>query len=137
MYTWNEAFALHVATLNNICQKDETVDCSVNKDCVTAGVGGRCGFGGKRDWRLPKVKELQSIFNYQNIGPAVSAAFNTKCVAGATVLTGSCTDSFYWSSTTGADFPAGAWFVNFFGVGFVTAGIKSDGIHVRAVRGGL
>jgi hypothetical protein len=44
----------------------------------------------RRDWRLPNVKELQSIVNYEVFEPAVSPAFDTDC-PGATVLTGSCT----------------------------------------------
>lgn len=98
-YTWDEAFDVHVFTLNNTCAKDETVDCSANgnADCAAAGVGGKCGFAGKRDWRVPNVKELQSIVNYQFVIPAVSDAFKTPCASGSTVLTGSCTAaSFYW-----------------------------------------
>jgi hypothetical protein len=138
-YTWANAFAVHVATLNNVCKNDETVACSVNgdADCVAAGAGDKCGFAGKRDWRVPNIKELQSIINYQNVNPAVSAAFNNNCVAGATVLSGSCTAaSFYWSSTSFAGFPRFAWGVDF-GDGFVVADDKNFFDHVRAVRGGL
>jgi hypothetical protein len=135
-YTWDDAFDVHVFTLNNICANDETVDCSVNGDADCAGVGGKCGFAGKRDWRVPNVKELQSIANYQNVNPSVSSAFNTNCVAGATVLTGSCTAaSDYWSSTTDASFSGFAWLVDF-GFGNVGAGDKIFNFHVRAVRGG-
>ncbi len=77
-YTWENAFAMHIAGLN-------TAPC----------------FAGHCDWRLPNVKELQSIVNYQFVNPTVSDAFKTPCVAGDTVLTGSCTAaSSYWSSTT-------------------------------------
>ena len=68
VYAWENAFAMHVAGLN-------TAPC----------------FAGFCDWRLPNVKELQSIVNYQNFSPAVSPAFNTNCGEGDTVLTGSCT----------------------------------------------
>jgi hypothetical protein len=75
--------------------------------------------------------------NYQNFSPAVSPTFNNNCVAGATVLTGSCTEGFgYWSSTTFTDFPGLAWFVNFFD-GFVPTFDKLNELSVRAVRGGL
>ena len=153
VYTWDEAFALHVATLNNICKNNETVDCSVNGDAGCGGVGGKCGFAGKRDWRVPNVKELLSIINYQNFfvpnvgGAAVSVAFNRRCVPGTTVLTGSCTvtppdpdpdlvGADYWSSTSLAGNPERAWAVGF-DDGSVPDERKSAKFHVRAVRGGL
>lgn len=110
-YTWNNAFAVHVAGLNT------------------------ANFAGFNDWRLPNVKELQSIVNYEVFNPSVSTAFNTTC-AGATVLTGSCTAaSGYWSSTTFANGPGLAWGVNFFD-GFLDGVDEFDNLRVRAVRGG-
>jgi hypothetical protein len=61
-----------------------------------AGLNTAPCFAGACDWRLPNVKELQSIVNYQNSTPSVSSAFNNSCDPGDTVLTGSCTlASFY------------------------------------------
>jgi hypothetical protein len=112
-YSWDNAFAVHVATLN-----------------------GGAGFADHKDWRVPNVKELQSIVNYQNVYPAVSPAFNTGCAPGCTVLTCSCTVSgYYWSASTYANSPDGAWGV-LFGGGGVDAYGKS-GYYVRAVRAGL
>jgi len=100
------------------------------------GVGGKCGFAGKRDWRVSNVKEQQSIVNYQNFNPSVSSAFNNNCGAGATVLTGSCTAaSIYWSSTTNAFIPVSAWDAVFTS-GNVDSANKDNTTHVRAVRGG-
>ena len=111
-YTWANAFAVHIVGLN-------------------AGLG----FAGHTDWRLPNVKELLSIVNYETLNPAVSPAFNTRCVAGCTVLTCSCTAAFYWSSSTGAGSPAGAWVV-FFNIGSVRDIVgKGNSLRVRAVRG--
>jgi len=115
---------------------------SANADCAAARVGGKCGFAGKRDWRVPNVKELQSIVNYEVFDPSVSAAFNTGCVPGATVLDGSCTrSSIHWSSTSFASIPfqsgaLNAWFVNFAN-GFVDPAGKRNFLSARAVRGGL
>src|SRR5438034_4539784 len=76
-YTWDNAFAAHVATLNST------------------------SFAGHNDWRLPNVRELESIGNFGNTNPSVSPAFNTECAPGCTVTTCSCTNAsnaLYWSS---------------------------------------
>jgi hypothetical protein len=88
-YDWDDAFAVHVATLNSNV------------------------FAGYTDWRVPNVKELQSIVDYETFSPAVDAAFHNGCVAACAVTTCSCTStsSFYWSSTSVAVFPDFAWFV--------------------------
>jgi len=112
--TWADAFAVHIAGLN-----------------------GGAGFAGYTDWRLPNVKELQGILNFENVGPAVSSAFNTGCAASCTVLTCSCTSEYYyWSSTTYAGYPAYAWVVSF-NDGEVSVFDKTLNLLVRAVRGGL
>src|SRR5262249_46493822 len=55
-YTWEDAFPVPVATLNSM------------------------NFAGHNDWRVPNVKELGSIVNYQvpDLEPVVSAAFNNN-----------------------------------------------------------
>ncbi|MGH9195448.1 MAG: DUF1566 domain-containing protein [Acidimicrobiia bacterium] len=122
-YTWDEAFAEHVFALKNMCQNDETVDCSVNGNADCALVGGKCGFAGKRDWRVPNVKELQSIVDYGRFGPSIDPIFGPTAA------------SFYWSSTTYARASVFAWNVGFL-FGDVVANGKSFFLHVRAVRGG-
>src|SRR5438477_8281896 len=84
-YTWANAFAQHVATLNST------------------------SFASHTDWRVPNVKELESIHNWQNFSPAVSPAFNNNCRSGCTVLTCSCTASstYWWSTTAGGNAPPG------------------------------
>jgi uncharacterized protein DUF1566 len=113
LYNWTNAYAVHLAALNG---------------------GG--GFAGHTDWRLPNVKELQTIVHYDNVNPSVATAFNTGCVTNCTVLTCSCTTSaFYWTSTTSSSFPTYAWYVNF-ASGSVLNDAKTTGRFVRAVRGG-
>jgi hypothetical protein len=77
------------------------------------------------DWRIPNVKELQSLVNYSTVLPATS-------VPGATAT------DFYWSPTPFAPSPTFAWSVNFYH-GLVT--VPGDGERpnigpARAVRGG-
>jgi hypothetical protein len=111
-YTWDQAFSSHVATLNTMA------------------------FAGYTDWRVPNVRELHSIVNYENALPSVSAAFNTSCTPGCTVLTCSCTagNERYWSSSSGASGPVNGWENQ---EGFVGLLGKAAASKVRAVRGGL
>lgn len=112
LHLWDQAFSGHVKGLN-----DAT-------------------FAGYTDWRVPNVKELQSIVNYQNSNPSVSSAFNTGCTAGCTVTTCSCTKaSWYWSSTSLVNDTETAWYMSY-SVGDVSVRGKGDILYVRAVRGG-
>lgn len=99
------------------------------------------GFAGHTDWRIPSIRELQGIVDYADTSPAVDAAFHQEggCAGclDLTVPACSCTASdSYWSSTSFAAIPMGAWFV-FFGGGHADFGAKSNAFPVRAVRGGL
>jgi hypothetical protein len=113
VYTWAEALSVKVAALNS-----------------------GAGFAGHTDWRLPNVNELQSLSNYGVSRPAVNAVFNTSCAPSCTVNTCSCTQSLnYWSVSTLAPFPTGAWQVWFFD-GDVYFELKTRVYYVRLVRGG-
>jgi hypothetical protein len=112
LYTWDQAFSVHVATLNST------------------------SFAGHTNWRVPNLKELESIVDLENFTPAVSPAFNSNCTSPCTVLTCSCTAAEeYWSSSSDAQYPGNAWGVEFFD-GNVAASTKAASVYVRAVRGG-
>jgi hypothetical protein len=82
--------------------------------------------GGHNDWRVPNVKELQSIVDYSKRfpGPTVTSDFPG--------LTGG---DDYWTSTTLAGNSIYVRSVNF-GDGGVNGDVKSFLLRVRAVRGG-
>jgi hypothetical protein len=96
---------------------------------------GGTGFAGHTDWRLPNLRELQSILNYENSNPSVAAEFNTACTPGCSVTACSCTEpSALWTSTSFTADPTLAWLVDF-NSGFVANDTKTVGWHARAVRG--
>jgi hypothetical protein len=78
----------------------------------------------KTDWRLPNIKELESITDDSRYNPAIdTAAFpGTK-------------SSHYWSSTSYANNTLSAWSVSF-GFGDVFNYYKTYFNYVRCVRGG-
>ena len=115
IYTWDDAFAVKVATLND----DE--------------------FAGHADWRVPNRFELESLMNLGTNNPAVYPAFDAACAEGCTVITCSCTattfDRIYWTSTASFGGPPWAWRVDF-NSGDVISASKGISFYVRAVRGG-
>lgn len=79
------------------------------------------------DWRLPSVKELVGLLDYECQNPALSED------AGSTFSRVRSND--YWSSSSYAGRPLYAWYV-YFGGGYVAAFEKSRGYYVWPVRGG-
>lgn len=112
-YSWDDAVLVKIATLN------------------------AQSFAGHDDWRLPNVRELQSIVSYATYGPAVQAAFHSGCSTGCALPSCSCTPSSgpAWSSTTHPGALGYAWTVSF-GDGQQSAYGKLGPLGVRAVRGG-
>ena len=85
------------------------------------------GFNNYCDWRLPTIGELNSIVDRSASG-CLSGSPCIDPVFGPTV------PSIYWTSTTFAGDPFGAWDTDF-GNGVVRVGSKDNSIFVRAVRG--
>src|SRR5262249_51898027 len=83
--------------------------------------------GGHNDWRIPNVRELQSIVDYSKPFPGPTVASSLPGLTAA---------DFYWSSTSHATLPSeNAWQVNFIH-GYTTFDRKFGALRVRAVRGG-
>ncbi|MBI4848584.1 MAG: DUF1566 domain-containing protein [Nitrospirae bacterium] len=80
--------------------------------------------GNKTDWRLPNIKELESLTDDARYYPAIDTLFFPGAYA-----------SYYWSSTTYAYYPHYAWDVSF-GNGYVVSYVKYGNFYVRCVRGG-
>jgi hypothetical protein len=77
---------------------------------------------GHSDWRLPNVRELQSIVDYGRDNPSIDPVFGAV-------------SHWYWSSSTYVFYPGSAWVVYFYD-GHVSSGYKGDSGYVRAVRSG-
>jgi hypothetical protein len=77
------------------------------------------------DWRLPNLKELQSLVDYGRFGPALPAEH---------LFTGM-ESSYYWSSSTNTGINSNAWDVNFSDGGVGYSG-KVNILYVWCVRGG-
>ncbi|WP_172452707.1 DUF1566 domain-containing protein [Chromatium okenii] len=83
--------------------------------------------GDHNDWRLPNAKELQALADYSRYSPAIDTSYfpNTP-------------NLWFWSGSPDADYSVNVfpWYVDFY-YGYASNDDRSNGNHVRLVRGAL
>ncbi|HPE72285.1 MAG TPA: DUF1566 domain-containing protein [Candidatus Competibacter sp.] len=126
-YTW---YSTDVATNGgNAGSNSVTTTCGTLASCntqdyaVAVNAAALCGF---TDWRLPSIRELQTLVHYGAANPTIDTTYFPNTLA-----------SRFWSAASAGPYPANAWNVNFVnGVSSVYAYGKADGGLARLVRGG-
>ncbi len=109
--------------------QDATVTPNIYPALAAVAVINASGYCGYSDWRLPNVNELASLVNWAQSNTATW--LNQPAQGFSNVQPGN-----YWSSTTYAASPSGAWVVSM-GNGFMDAKSKTTTTsYVWVVRGG-
>jgi hypothetical protein len=105
-----------------------------NSNALATGQCGLTDGSSAGDWRLPNVRELQSLVHYGVYDPAVPNTAGTGKWTSGNPFTGVQSD-YYWASTTRAGNLSYAWYV-YLDSGSVGNGGKTNGACVWPVRGG-
>jgi hypothetical protein len=92
---------------------------------LAAGYCGLTDGSSAGDWRLPNVRELQSLIDYGELNPALPSGHPFTGVH----------SNYYWSSSTSAGGTSYAWTVYLYS-GKLTNANKNTDYYVWPVRGG-
>ncbi|WP_245536802.1 DUF1566 domain-containing protein [Turneriella parva] len=82
---------------------------------------GDTGFANRANWRLPNVKELESLIDRSVNSPAISTAFFPATLS-----------NYYWTSSTVAGTPTNAWRIR----GDIDNSVKTSAHYARCVATG-
>jgi len=123
-YTWYSSNAAtnggNAGTVSGgICQTAGT--CDTEKFIAAVNAMALCGY---TDWRMPSKRELETLVHAGALNPSIDTTYfpNTPL-------------SVFWSGSTYAGNPSGAWTV-YFNLGFAFLDGKSTALSVRLLRGG-
>ena len=117
---------------------DDVVQLNTNGEMNTHDCGDTSNGGSHQtDWRLPTVRELQSLIHYGCASPALPDTAGTSCGSGPFTGVQSDHSDCYWSSTTIANRTFSAWFVGLEDGNVNRYGcLKTELLYVWPVRGG-
>ena len=122
---------LQKADYNSTTSTTGTADWANALSFCNALENGQCGLSdgsSAGDWRLPNVKELQSLIDFSQYNPALPSGhpFTGVPTSGAV----------YWSSTTGANNTGYAWIIDMNNGVVHASDPKATSSYVWPVRGG-
>ena len=123
-YTWFSSDASNNAGTTGTANGGTCGDagqCDTEKFAQLTNLGSLCG---RNDWRMPHVKELESIAHFGVFNPAIEGTWFPNTPA-----------SFFWSASPLARDAPFAWLVNF-GNGSAYVDRRTSAYQVRLVRAG-
>lgn len=112
--TWQQS----TADVNGDGRRSDT---DVASWCAALSYCDKLAFAGHDDWRLPNVRELESLVDYGRNAPSIDPVFTAF-------------PSQYWSSTSRSEQTGNAWYI-LFRFGDANGDAKGVEKFVRAVRG--